>query len=192
MAYHPPVPNDEPLERTTPLDHERVLVDLLWSASAERADSERQATARAARNRSLNERMHRNALDTLESSLAAQLAAAADEHARRNEEIESAAEIGTAKVKHDEKAIRAKATHQADQHEEDARGAYDEKVWMAESVYEAAVPAIRKAHTNRMAELEAWKVRLEEFTAAATQTVHGYRQRALPEPTGIPEGATNI
>ena len=192
MAYHPTVPNDEPQERTTPLDHERVLVDLLWSASTERADSERQATARAARNRSLNERMHRNALDTLESSLAAQLAAAADEHARRNEEIESAAEIGTAKVKHDEKAIRAKATHQADQHEEDARGAYDEKVWMAESVYEAAVPAIRKAHTNRMAELETWKVRLEEFTAAATQTVHGYRQRALPEPTGIPEGATNI
>ena len=192
MAYHPAVPNDEPQERTTPLDHERVLVDLLWSASTERADSERQATARAARNRSLNERMHRNALDTLESSLAAQLAAAADEHARRNEEIESAAEIGTAKVKHDEKAIRAKATHQVDQHEEDARGAYDEKVWMTESVYEAAVPAIRKAHTNRMAELETWKVRLEEFTAAATQTVHGYRQRALPEPTGMPEGATNI
>ena len=192
MAYHRNVPHDETTEKSTPLDRERALVDLLWSASAERADSERQAVARGARGRSLNERMHRSALDTLEVSLAAQLAAVEAEYARRTEEIETAAHEASRKVKLDEKTVRAKATRQAEQHEEDARAAYDEKVWMAESVYEAAIPAIRKANAKRAAELDAWKARLEEFTTAASQAVHGYRQRTLPEPTGVPEGATNI
>ena len=123
MAYHRTVPPDETTEKSTPLDRERALVDLLWSASAERADSERQAVARGARGRSLNERMHRSALDTLEVSLAAQLAAVEAEYARRTEEIETAAHEASRKVKLDEKTVRAKATRQAEQHEEDARRA---------------------------------------------------------------------
>ena len=58
---------------STPLDRERALVDLVWSASSERAESERTAAARGARGKSLNERMHRSALDSLEESFAEQL-----------------------------------------------------------------------------------------------------------------------
>ena len=180
-----PTENDGP---STPLDRERALVDLVWSASAGRAAAEREAAARGARGRSLNDRMHRSALDSLETSHREQLAAIAAEFARRTDEVERTAEKASQKVKDDERTVRARAVRQAEQAEEDARAGYDEKVWMAESVYEAAIPAIRKAHAARTAELDAWKARLAEFTEAANQAVRGYRQRtlALPAFEGTP------
>ncbi|MSR04710.1 MAG: hypothetical protein EXS04_03825, partial [Phycisphaerales bacterium] len=177
---------------STPLDRERALVDLVWSASSERAESERTAAARGARGKSLNERMHRSALDSLEESFAEQLTEVATGFTRRINEIEVAAEAAVTKVRADEKTLRAQAVRQAEDKEDETRGAYDERVWMAESVFEAAIPEIRKAHAARMTELGGWNGRLTEITEAAHQTVRGYRQRALAEPTVPVGGPGNI
>jgi len=177
---------------STPLDRERALVDLVWSASSERAESERTAAARRARGKSLNDRMHRSALDSLQESFAEQLREVATGFTRRTNEIEAAAEAAVTKVRADEKTLRAQAVRQAEDKEDETRGAYDERVWMAESVYEAAIPEIRKAHSARMTELGGWNGRLTEITEAAHQTVRGYRQRALPEPTVPLGGPGNI
>ena len=69
------MPNPETDDAETPLDRERALVDLLWSASAARAAAERDAVSGAARERSLNDRMHRSALDSLEASFGEQMSA---------------------------------------------------------------------------------------------------------------------
>ncbi len=177
---------------STPLDRERALVDLVWSASSERAESERTAAARGARGKSLNERMHRSALDSLEESCAEQLREVATGFTRRINDIEVAAEAAVTKVRADEKTLRAQAVRQAEDKEDETRGAYDERVWMAESVFEAAIPEIRKAHAARMTELGGWNGRLTEITEAAHQTVRGYRQRALAEPTVPMGGPGNI
>lgn len=175
----------------TPLDRERALVDLVWSASAHRALAERGAEERRARGVSLNERMHRSALDSLEEAHRGQLAAIESDHARQVEEVEAAAQRATAKVSDDERTLRGQADRQAEQAEEQARSAYDEKVWLAESVYEAAIPAIRKSHAARTAELDAARAQLEELAAAAAQAVRGYRQRTLPEPAGAAAAANS-
>ena len=166
----------------TPLDRERSLVDLVWSASAARAAAERDAVAGAARERSLNDRMHRSALDSLEASFGEQMSAIAADCARTIEDIEAAAERAALKVKSDEKTLRAQALRQAEELEEDIRRSYDEKIWMAESVYEAAIPSIRKSTAARTAELDQWAMRLDESAAAAHQAVRSYRQVALAEP----------
>jgi hypothetical protein len=136
--------------------------------------------------------MHRSALDSLEESFAEQLREVATGFTRRTNEIEAAAEAAVTKVRADEKTLRAQAVRQAEDKEDETRGAYDERVWMAESVYEAAIPEIRKAHAARMTELGGWNARLTEITEAAHQTVRGYRQRALSEPTVPLGGPGNI
>ena len=50
--------------------------------------------------------------------------------------------------------------------EEEAQRAYDEKVWMAESVYEAAIPALRKAVRKRIDELAARRQAVEALRDA--------------------------
>ncbi|MFM8640469.1 MAG: FtsK/SpoIIIE domain-containing protein [Planctomycetota bacterium] len=166
----------------TPLDRERRLVDLLWQESAARAAAERDAAAAGARSRSLNERMHRSALDALEASFSEQMQAIAAEHDRDTGAIEDATTTAFEKVKADEKALRAQALRQAEQFEEDIKSTYDEKVWMAESVYEGAVPVIRKEAAARAAQLDALAARLGACADAATQAVRGYRQIPLAEP----------
>ena len=117
-----------PEHPSTPLDRERALVDLVWSASAGRAEAERTASARGARGKSLNERMHRSALESLEASFAEQLNGVAADFTRRTNEIEAAAEAAVAKVRSDEKTLRAQAVRQAEDKEDETRGTYDERV----------------------------------------------------------------
>jgi DNA segregation ATPase FtsK/SpoIIIE-like protein len=173
-------PSSDP---TTPTEQERALVEGLHAAAAARAAGERDEDARGRRERDLNARMHRTARETLANAYDEQVADVAADFEAAVERIETDARTRLAKVKADEATLRKKAASDAEQAEEDLQLAYDEKVWMAESVYEAAVPEIRKAAQARLDEAKERAARIDAIIESGHAAVRGYRQRTLRLPT---------
>ncbi len=163
---------------------DRDLVETLWHESRMRADAERAAAEASARERALNERMHRTALAELDAGHADMLASIDAEHREMIDRIEAETEAAIRKIREEERIIRSKASVQAEDQEEQIQGALDKKVWMAESVFEAAIPAIRKARTELLADFDQQLLRIDGIATEAHRIVRSYRQRVLPEPEG--------
>ncbi|MFO0963156.1 MAG: FtsK/SpoIIIE domain-containing protein [Phycisphaerales bacterium] len=171
-----------PEHAPTPLELERAIVERLVAASAQRAAGEREQEKHAARERHLNERMHTSAREALAAAHEHQLEGIRARHAAEIDAIEARARERAEKVKADERTLRKDAQDRAEKAEEEAQRAYDEKVWMAESVYEAAVPALRKAVRKRIDELAARRQQVEALIESGHAAVRGYRQRTLRSP----------
>jgi DNA segregation ATPase FtsK/SpoIIIE-like protein len=174
-------PQDAPVPGS-PLDIERGIVDSLYASARERAVAERTLAETQRTLRARNEQIHEAALRAISE---ATRAAVGEAHRRFMEELdalEARAAARAAKVEADDAAMRRKAEARGELLEERAQHRYDEAVWMAESVYEAAIPVIRKEAQARMDEVDARLHALDGVVAAAHRQVNRYRQRALPEP----------
>ena len=165
---------------------EGKLLDMLWSAVAERRDARRTALDSSHRSRALNERMHRAALAALEEAHAEQLAAIERDFRAELDQIEDKTLVASRKVDQDERILRAQASRMADEHEERIQQTLQQKLWLSESVFEAAVPALRKARTEAAAVLDGHLQRIGSIELQASRIATSYRQRLPEAPTAAP------
>lgn len=183
-----PVEPQEATNHESPLDIERGIVDSLYAAAKGRAESFRALAETQQKLRARNQQLHESALKAISEATRAAIGEAHRLHAQEMGELEARALARAAKVESDERTIRKRAEHQAEKLEEATQSKYDEAVWMAESVYEAAVPAIRKAAQKRLDEVEARARALEELVQAGHEQVRRYRQLVRTEPRLNAEG----
>ena len=171
-----------PNEAATPPLGDRGLVELAYVASAARAAAERRAADAAHRRRALNELLHRTAAEWLGVTHAELLDAIDEEHRFRMDEIETATQATIQRWKEQERIVLSKASVQAEDQEERLQTSLNKRVWFAESVYEAAIPALRKARAETIAAIDQQLLRVDEIAAEAHRLVRSYRQAVLPEP----------
>ncbi|MFM8697695.1 MAG: FtsK/SpoIIIE domain-containing protein [Phycisphaerales bacterium] len=171
-----PAPDDH---EGGPFTDERALVEALHEAAAARTAAMDGARREAARMRSLNDRMHAQAIETIRAARESAEASIRDEAAREIERIEEHAAQEAERVRREEAKIRADAARHAEKAEEEARGKYEERIWMAESVYEAALPEIRKWREAQVTRAESARTQVAALVAEAESVVRGYRQRPL-------------
>lgn len=180
------IPSVEPqdaMEPTDPLERERRIVETLYSAARVRAESARALAESQQRLRARNEQLHQSAIRAISEATRAAVGEAHARHRAELQQVDRRANDRASKVGQDEATIRKRSEQRAEELEDSTQQKYDEAVWMAESVFEAAVPVIRKAAQKRMDELAERTRALDELLAAGTAQVRRYRQRPLPEPT---------
>lgn len=173
----------------SPLDIERGIVDSLYAAARERALAERTLAETQRTLRARNVQLHDAAMRAISEATRSAVGDAHRQFTVELDALEARALARAAKVEADDAAMRRKAETRGEQLEEHTQHRYDEAVWMAESVYEAAIPAIRKAAQARMDDVDARLHALDGVVAAGHRQVNRYRQRSLPEPNVSPEEA---
>jgi hypothetical protein len=176
-----------------PFTDERALVEALHEAASARVAAIDGARREAARMRSLNDRMHAQAVETIRAARESAEASIREECASELERIEERAALEAERVRREEAKIRADAARHAEKAEEEARGKYEERIWMAESVYEAALPEIRKWREAQVTRADAARAQVAALVSEAESVVRGYRQRPLraaPSPDAPADAAS--
>lgn len=177
VPYHRVVASRPDEGRDTPFGDERDLVQRLRDAAAERVAEWTAAREDANRRRSLNRRMNERALADLEAGSAALVASIKAQSAANLARIEEEAIADADRVRREEATVRADAERNAERAEEKAQAKYEERIWMAESVLEAALPAIRKRRDDEFAAADDARRHVDALLAERERIIRGYRQR---------------
>ncbi len=173
-------PQDAP-EPQSPLDIEREIVDSLHAGAKGRAEAARALAESQSKLRARNEQLHHAALKAISESTRAAVGEAHRIHTQELSELEDRARARSIKVKADEETVRKESEERAEQLEEITQRRYDEAVWMAESVYEAAIPSVRKSTQKRLDEMEQRARELNDLIERGHEQVRRFRQPALPD-----------
>ena len=178
----------------TPFEGERGLVERLYRGARERHEAMDAADAQAARSRALNRRMNEQAVATIAESRADGERTIRAEWARRKAEIEAFAASEAERVRTEEEKVRSDALRHAENTEDETRAKYDERIWMAESVLEAALPAIRKWRDGQSELLDGFEKQVRATIADAEALVRSYRQpvRATEPDVAAPADAAEM
>ncbi len=177
MPYHRDVDARPDEGRDTPFGDERDLVQRLRDAAADRVREWSAAREAADRQRSLNRRMNERAVADLEAGSTALVASIKAQSAATLARIEEEAIAEAERVRREEATVRADAERDAERAEEKAQAKYEERIWMAESVLEAALPAIRKRRDDELAAADEASRHVESLLAERERIIRGYRQR---------------
>ncbi len=172
-----------------PRGGDRELVDLLFEACAARASAEREAAAAGGRERSLNERMHRAALDALEATHLDHIATLAVEHREMVERIENETETAIKRNSDHERTLRSQAAQRAEDQEERIQASLNRRILLAGSIFEGRTEAFRRSHGEELGVIAQRVADLDRLAADGQAVVRSYRQPVADEHAPVPTQA---
>jgi energy-coupling factor transporter ATP-binding protein EcfA2 len=188
----PSVASEGTMSEEHPRGGDREIVDFLFEACELRSAAERDASGAGQRERSLNERMHRSALDALEATHLEHIASLAVEHREIVERIETETEAAINRNAEHERALRSQASQRAEDQEERMQASLNRRIWMAESVFEGAKESFKRSHDEQIGAVVQRQAELDRLALDGHGVVRSYRQAVADEHAPVPTASAEL